>query len=42
VRGDHFNIDNAVDTLAHRHDPWADYERSRQTLSASMRRAVHA
>jgi bifunctional non-homologous end joining protein LigD len=42
VRGDHFNIDNAVDTLAHRHDPWADYEHSRQTLSASMRRAVHA
>jgi bifunctional non-homologous end joining protein LigD len=42
VRADHFNIDNAVDTLAHRHDPWADYEHSRQTLSASMRRAVHA
>jgi bifunctional non-homologous end joining protein LigD len=42
VRGDHFNIDNAIETLAHRPDPWAEYERSRQTISASMRRAVHA
>lgn len=42
VRGDHFNIDNAIGTLEHRADPWADYERSRQTLSASMRRAVLA
>jgi bifunctional non-homologous end joining protein LigD len=41
-RGDHFNIDNAVETAESRRDPWTDYERSRQTLSASMRRAVHA
>ena len=43
VRGDHFNIDNAARAIGERPaDPWADYERSRQTLSASMRRAVHA
>jgi len=43
VRGDHFNIDNAARVVAERPaDPWDDYERSRQTLSASMRRAVHA
>ena len=43
VRGEHFNIDNAAATVkARRADPWADYERSRQTLSASMRRAIHA
>ena len=43
VRGDRFNIDNVPDLLAgRRSDPWADYERSRQTLSASVRRAVHA
>ena len=43
VRGGHFNIDNAADTVARRHaDPWAGYDRSRQTLSASMRRAVGA
>ena len=43
VRGAHFNIDNAATAVARRGvDPWADYERSRQTLSASMRRAVHA
>jgi DNA primase len=42
VRGDHFNIDNAIETAEGRRDPWADYERSRQTLSASVRRAVHA
>jgi bifunctional non-homologous end joining protein LigD len=43
VRGDHFNIDNAARVVAERRtDPWAGYERSRQTLSASMRRAVHA
>jgi bifunctional non-homologous end joining protein LigD len=40
VRGDRFNIDNAADTLAQRGDPWAGYDRARQTLSASMRRAV--
>jgi bifunctional non-homologous end joining protein LigD len=43
VRGDYFNIDNAADAVAgRRDDPWGDYECSRQTLSASMRRAVHA
>jgi DNA polymerase LigD, polymerase domain len=43
VRGAHFNIDNAADVVARRSsDPWADYEHSRQTLSASMRRAVNA
>jgi bifunctional non-homologous end joining protein LigD len=43
VRGDHFNIDNAAAFVrARRVDPWAGYERSRQTISASMRRAVHA
>lgn len=42
VRGDHFNIDNAAAVVrTRRADPWGDYERSRQTLSASMRRAVH-
>jgi bifunctional non-homologous end joining protein LigD len=43
VRGACFNIDNAATIVARRAvDPWANYERSRQTLSASMRRAVHA
>jgi bifunctional non-homologous end joining protein LigD len=43
VRGAHFNIDNAASVAARRReDPWADYDRSRQTLSASVRRAVHA
>jgi len=43
VRGDHFNMDNAASAVADRAaDPWADYERSRQTLSASMRRALNA
>jgi len=43
VRGTCFNIDNAATVVARRTvDPWADYERSRQTLSASMRRAVRA
>ena len=43
VRGDHFNIDNAGSTLARRSvDPWADYEGSRQTISATMRRALDA
>jgi len=43
VRGDHFNIDNAAATIAARGvDPWAVYERSRQTISASQRRAIHA
>ena len=43
VRGDHFNIDNAANAIAGRAvDPWADYERSRQTLTASMRRALGA
>jgi len=43
VRGGYFNIDNAATTVTNRRaDPWADYERARQTLSASMRRAVHA
>jgi bifunctional non-homologous end joining protein LigD len=43
VRGEHFNIDNVAATVnARRADPWAEYERSRQTLSASMRRAIHA
>jgi bifunctional non-homologous end joining protein LigD len=43
VRGDHFNIDSVAKVVRSRPaDPWADYERARQTLSASMRRAVHA
>ncbi len=43
VREDRFNIDNVIAFLARRRgDPWADYERSRRTLSASMRRAVGA
>jgi bifunctional non-homologous end joining protein LigD len=42
VRGDCFNIDNAATIVANRRaDPWAGYERARQTLSASVRRAVH-
>jgi bifunctional non-homologous end joining protein LigD len=43
VRGGHFNIDNAEAAVARRDaDPWRDYDRSRQTISASMRRAVGA
>jgi bifunctional non-homologous end joining protein LigD len=43
VRGGHFSIENAATFLARRRvDPWADYERSRQTLSATLRRAVGA
>src|SRR6478672_8212663 len=43
LRGAHFNIDNAEATLAERRaDPWVDYETSRQTISATMRRAVGA
>jgi len=43
LRGAHFNIDNAEKTLAARRvDPWADYATSRQTISATMRRAVGA
>ena len=43
VRGDRFNIDNAAGVVAQRPaDPWADYDRGRQTLSASMRRALNA
>jgi bifunctional non-homologous end joining protein LigD len=42
VRGERFNIDNAASIVAARHaDPWAEYERSRQTVSASMRRTLH-
>lgn len=43
VRDAFFNIDNVEDVVAARRaDPWADYERSRQTISATMRRAVGA
>ena len=43
VRGERFNIDNVEDVLAARRgDPWADYDASRQTISATMRRAVGA
>jgi bifunctional non-homologous end joining protein LigD len=43
VRGAYFNIDSAEATLAARRvDPWRDYETSRQTLSATMRRAIGA
>ena len=43
VRGAHFNIDNAEEALAARRtDPWAAYDTSRQTISATMRRAVDA
>ena len=41
MRGRHYNIDNAETTLASRRtDPWADYDRSRQTISGAMRRAL--
>jgi bifunctional non-homologous end joining protein LigD len=41
LRGDRFSIDNVEATIAKRRsDPWADYHRSRQTISASMRRAL--
>ena len=43
VRAGHFNIDNTAAVVARRRvDPWADYERSRQTLSAAVRRAIRA
>lgn len=43
VRGDYFSIDTAEAFIGRRGvDPWADYDRSRQTISASMRRAVDA
>jgi DNA primase len=43
VRGAHFNIDNVEQVLAARRaDPWSDYDASRQTISATMRRAVGA
>jgi bifunctional non-homologous end joining protein LigD len=43
LRGARFNIDNVEETLfARRADPWADYETSRQTISATMRREVGA
>jgi bifunctional non-homologous end joining protein LigD len=43
ARGRRFHIENAVAVMAKRRtDPWADYDRSRQTISASMRRAVAA
>jgi bifunctional non-homologous end joining protein LigD len=41
VRGARFNIDNAAEVVARRRgDPWAEYDASRQTLTASMRRAL--
>ena len=43
LRGNHFNIDNVEATIAARRaDPWANYDRSRQTIAASIRRAVNA
>jgi DNA ligase D len=37
----HFDIDNALAAVARRKvDPWAEYDRSRQTLSGAMRRVV--
>ena len=43
VRGARFNIDNAADIVARRPgDPWAGYDAARQTLTASMRRAIIA
>jgi bifunctional non-homologous end joining protein LigD len=43
IRDAYFNIDNAEATLtARRVDPWRDYDTSRQTLSATMRRAIGA
>ena len=42
IRGPHFNIDNVDAIVTRRVDPWADYDRSRQTISAAMRRMVHA
>jgi bifunctional non-homologous end joining protein LigD len=43
LRGRHFNIDNVQAAVARRDaDPWRDYDRSRRTISASMRRAVGA
>lgn len=41
VREAHFNIDNAEAVIARRRaDPWRDYDASRQTISATMRRAL--
>ena len=43
VRGDCFTIDTAEREIARRNaDPWADYDRSRRTISASMRRTLAA
>lgn len=43
VRGRHFNIDNVEASVAARPaDPWALYDQSRRTISASMRRALSA
>ncbi|HET6803184.1 MAG: non-homologous end-joining DNA ligase [Betaproteobacteria bacterium] len=41
IRGRYYNIDNAETAIARRRaDPWADYDRSRQTISGAMRRAL--
>ena len=43
IRAAYFNIDNVEATLAARRvDPWAGYDQSRQTISATMRRAIGA
>lgn len=43
VRGRRFNIDNVERIVATRpSDPWSGYDGARQTISASMRRAVRA
>jgi bifunctional non-homologous end joining protein LigD len=40
-RRPHFDIESAAAAVAHRtSDPWAAYDRSRQTISGAMRRAV--
>ena len=43
VRAGHYSIDTAEAAIARRRfDPWVDYGRSRQTISATMRRALAA
>jgi len=41
VRGAYFNVQNVRGMLSRRKtDPWADYEKARQPISATARKAV--
>jgi bifunctional non-homologous end joining protein LigD len=43
VRFDYFNIRNVPERLARRHaDPWAQFEATRQTITAAMRKRLAA